>query len=105
MEPEFFAVFHAGIHEELGELIVALDGLNDAELDRVLNAAQMVDSEAQDLYERRAEARRIEGFEAPSGLWRCRCPRFWKIATSPCIRCSDCGAEREVLNRGGGSWK
>jgi hypothetical protein len=53
MTPEFFAVFDAGVHEELGKLIVALDVLNDAELERVLDAVQMVDSEAQDLFERR----------------------------------------------------
>ena len=31
---------------------------------------------------------------APSGLWRCLCPRFWNIATSPALRCEKCGASR-----------
>lgn len=53
MLEQFSRVFTAGIEEELGALIVALDDLSDAELERVLDAAQMVDSEAQDLWERR----------------------------------------------------
>lgn len=31
---------------------------------------------------------------APSGLWRCWCPRFWNVATAPAIRCDGCGATR-----------
>ena len=45
-----------GPDRPLGSGCGLLDGLNDLELDRVLNAAQMVDSEAQDLFERRRDA-------------------------------------------------
>ena len=34
--------------------------------------------------------------EAPSGLWRCFCPRYWKVATAPSLHCHKCGAIRLI---------
>jgi hypothetical protein len=49
----FQRVFEAGLQEELGALIVALDDLSTKDLEKVMEAAQMIDSEAQDTWERR----------------------------------------------------
>lgn len=47
------AAWDAAIDQDVGRLIVILDGATDDVLDDILEAAQLIDREAQDEYERR----------------------------------------------------
>jgi hypothetical protein len=31
---------------------------------------------------------------AATDLWRCSCPRLWRVATAPTLSCEKCGATR-----------